>query len=95
MDVPLPELKQHATGSRSRIRSSTGDSRYWSDYDKTEDTLLQATLKSIYVPFRESFSSSSTKNDDGAVLRTFVDGQDGIVTGYVVRIVVVKVFFES
>lgn len=54
-------------GRVSRLRSQTGDSRYWSDYDKTEHTLLQATVRSIYVPFRECFASSSVRSDDGAV----------------------------
>ncbi|KAF8342501.1 MFS general substrate transporter [Amanita rubescens] len=36
----------------ARLRSETGDSRYWSEYDKTEHTLLQATVRSIYVPFQ-------------------------------------------
>ncbi|KAF8342500.1 MFS general substrate transporter [Amanita rubescens] len=36
----------------ARLRSKTGDSRYWSEYDMTEHNLAQAILRSIYVPFQ-------------------------------------------
>ncbi|KAF8657569.1 hypothetical protein AX14_007857, partial [Amanita brunnescens Koide BX004] len=36
----------------ARLRSKTGESRYWSEYDQNEHNLPRAILRSIYVPFQ-------------------------------------------